>query len=841
MSIVAQTKRIYTQESLDSWSEKLNEPWRKFFAPGELTLGDEVFYNGEVRELEVNEYDAIVHARFDQEETCAFLEWNQGKLTVRCSTQDKLLCRALAVAGILEIEKLLQEVEVGKVDVSPEETKSTSALEKILQARKLGEQKASQKPKNERSIILKFAVKESKGLIFKAFWRNGAGDLVPALKSADYTPGEVDAAEREKLIALASIARKSDFKFASKEGLYSLKDVDQVETFFQTELVKWEERFEVSLEAGLELVFQGAREADIFVELEACGEGTLDFAWAMQVDDTILDPDQALALIRKQDETLLFPKLGLVILPKEKVELLAVWKRWLNLYPDGRIPRYLICSLFGDEAIQVTLGKELDNWRDALFHQPSAVGHIPDFLRPYQRQGVKWLAHLCDSHCHGLLADEMGLGKTIQILSFLEYRNKYALPNLIVCPASVVPVWQNEIQRFFPETPVRVLKSGNDFYKCEERVLWIASYTQLRMHKFLLENTEFGYAVLDEAQLIKNPEAKVSQACMRIRAKHRIILTGTPLENRYLDLWTLFRFLMPGLLGTRRQFEDQFSQQGELALERLRKQIAPFVLRRTKTDVLKELPSKTETDSLCPLSEVQRAEYNRLTKDGVKQLGEDIPKAVRERSLSFLTLLTRLRQTCCDPGLLPWMNPPVEASGKLMVLIEKLAEVVAGGHKVVIFSQFVSLLNRVQLAISTAFPGTPLFQLTGKTIDRAKPVDSFQNQEGSAIILVSLRAGGTGITLHTADYVFLMDPWWNPAVEEQAIDRVHRIGQDKSVFVYRMITAGTIESRIQSLKAEKKSIFSGVMGGMRDISDMRNYFDSLSQLVALLPEDDLRG
>ena len=273
-----------------------------------------------------------------------------------------------------------------------------------------------------------------------------------------------------------------------------------------------------------------------------------------------------------------------------------------------------------------------------------------------------------------------------------------------MCPASVVPVWEREICRFFPQLKVDILKSGNDFYKCKSRTLWIGSYTQLRMHKFLLDTMEFGYVILDEAQLIKNPDSKVSQACMRIRSKHRIVLTGTPLENRYLDLWTIFRFLMPGLLGTRKKFEEEVATEGSSIRNRIKKQIAPFVLRRTKQDVLKELPSKTEIDCVCPLSNTQRQEYQRLTKDGVRNLGEDIPKAVRERSLSFLTLLTRLRQTCCDPALLPWMDAPLEESGKISVLMEKLSEILANGHKVVVFSQFVSLLARIEQAMNAQFP-----------------------------------------------------------------------------------------------------------------------------------------
>lgn len=454
-------------------------------------------------------------------------------------------------------------------------------------------------------------------------------------------------------------------------------------------------------------------------------------------------------------------------------------------------------------------------------------------LRPYQRLGVAWLWHLHRHELGGVLADEMGLGKTLQVISLLAARGVPGLPHLIVCPASVVPVWREEIARFFPQLKIEVLKTGNDFAQRKEPVIWLASYTQLRKHRALLEGTEFGYAVLDEGQFIKNPDAKVTQTCFAVRSRHRLVLTGTPLENRQLDLWSIFRFLLPGLLGSRAAFEASLTSDRPGTLERLRAQLAPFILRRTKREVATELPPKVEMELICPLTDVQRAEYAKICAEGLQRLGDDVGAAMREKSFGFLALLTRLRQTCCDPDMLPWLKAPLTDSGKLNLLVEKLAEVIGSGHKVVIFSQFVMLLERVRAALQVNFPDLPVHELTGMTLDRQKPVQAFQTADGAAAMLVSLKAAGTGITLHAADYVFLLDPWWNPAVEAQAVDRVHRIGQKSTVFVYRMVTAGTIEERIEALKASKKDLFDKLIGGLGGDFDLSQHFTSLKELVTL--------
>jgi SNF2 family DNA or RNA helicase len=454
-------------------------------------------------------------------------------------------------------------------------------------------------------------------------------------------------------------------------------------------------------------------------------------------------------------------------------------------------------------------------------------------LRPYQKRGVDFLAYLESFQFSGVLADEMGLGKTLQVLSLLAARPSAERPSLVVCPASVVPVWREEITKFFPGMAVDVLKTGNDFTTRRDAVIWLCSYTQLRKHRALLDNVDFGYAVLDEGQFIKNPDAKVTQTCFAIRARHRVVLTGTPLENRQLDLWSIFRFLLPGLLGSRASFEATLHADREGTIARLRAQLAPFILRRTKKEVAQELPPKVEMDLICPLTDVQRSEYARICTEGLARLGDDVGAAMREKSFGFLALLTRLRQTCCDPDMLPWLKAPLEDSGKICLLVEKLAEIVGSGHKVVIFSQFVMLLDRVRAALTRNFPELPRYELTGMTLDRQKPVEGFQSAAGAAAMLVSLKAAGTGITLHAADYVFLLDPWWNPAVEAQAVDRVHRIGQTNTVFVYRMVTAGTVEERIQALKASKRDLFDRLVDGLGGDFDLSQHFTSLRSLVQL--------
>jgi SNF2 family DNA or RNA helicase len=684
------------------------------------------------------------------------------------------------------------------------------------------------------------------GLTFQAHWVEADGKTRhPALGAAAHADGNghVSSGERTKLIGLAAYARKAHFHYNQDTGVYVLQSLVEIPNFLKVVLPAWRRLFLIELDDRAANLLKGTRTIDIEAVAERVARpgrtgqpdgSALNLRWIFRAGERLLTDTEVNALLKRGGAPVILPNLGIVALAPERWDSFNAWqKNVTDTHGAGTLSPYLIFSLFNDARLKLTLSPEIEAWRQSVLAPPAAPPVLPDLLRPYQKRGVEWLAHLCDVGCHGLLADEMGLGKTLQVITLLAARPLAGKPSLIVCPASVVPVWREEIARFFPHLPVEVLKSGHDFAARPGDVIWLASYTQLRKHRDLLPAHEFGYAVLDEGQFIKNPDAKVTQTCFAVRAEHRIVLTGTPLENRQLDLWSIFRFLLPGLLGSRTSFEAALHSDRPGTLDRLRAQLAPFILRRTKREVATELPPKVEMDLLCPLTDVQRTEYARICSEGLERLGDDVGAAMREKSFGFLALLTRLRQTCCDPDMLPWRDSPLADSGKITLLIEKLAEIVGSGHKVVIFSQFVMLLDRVREAMIANFPDLPRYELTGMTLDRQKPVSSFQTASGAAAMLVSLKAAGTGITLHAADYVFLLDPWWNPAVEAQAVDRVHRIGQTNTVFVYRMVTAGTIEERIQALKAGKKDLFDKLIGGLGGDFDLSQHFTSLQSLVQL--------
>ncbi len=822
-------KRIYTQKALEAWFERLSSDWETHFSLQVLKSARQIYRQGEIRELELSAIDAIIHCRREKTDFYSMIEWENGQPSVRASMENRHFGHCLAAAGLYEIEELVGD------EISPVPRESTENQEEPSE-RLLGFTTAEPSSgDNPRDLVLKFRSTEH-GLVFEAKWQKPGKKSLQALPRHQRVPrgGNLSPGEREKLIRLTGLAHRSGFEYSSRLRRYLLRDPSRMGSFFKSDLPLWKNHFTVKQDSGVNLLLKGVQTVKVEAVAEG-GNGAFSLRWILKLGAQRLDPLKTDILLKRGRGASILPGHGLVRIDRTQAPILENWQSWQHRQKNGGLPAYMLFSLFGQNNLTVKLSGMLKTWRNSVLQPGSSLNGLPDILRPYQRRGVRWLANLCDKHCHALLADEMGLGKTLQVAALMARRPIPGKRHLVVCPASVVPVWKNELARFFPELKVEVLRTGHNFINCPDPVIWLTSYTQLRRQKNLLTQTDFGYAVLDEGQLIKNPDAKVSIACMGIEARHRIVLTGTPLENRYLDLWTLFRFLMPGLLGERRSFSEGLEREGPEFLHRLNRQIAPFVLRRTKADVARELPPKVQIQLVCPLSGLQEQEYNRLVEEGISTLGNNFSDIRRNRGMSLFTLLTRLRQTCCDPDLLPWLSAGLAQSGKLEFLLAKVAEAVSNDHKVVIFSQFVSLLNRVREGLETNLPDLPIYQLTGKTRERSKPVSEFQSTDGAAIILISLRAGGTGITLHAADYVFLLDPWWNPAVEEQAIDRVHRIGQEKTVFVYRMVTEGTIEERIEELKESKRELFDNVVGGLRDVSHLENHFRSLGELISLTP------
>ncbi len=418
-------------------------------------------------------------------------------------------------------------------------------------------------------------------------------------------------------------------------------------------------------------------------------------------------------------------------------------------------------------------------------------------LRDYQQEGVRWLAFLRKAGLGGLLADDMGLGKTLQALCAI------GPGSLVVAPTSLLPNWEEEIRRFRPNLSVAVYHGAGRELDDQADVT-LTTYALLRRDREALAGRRWPAVVLDEAQAIKNPDSQVAQAAYTLRADQRITLTGTPVENRLDELWSQLHFLNPGLLGGRRDFEERYArpiaQGDEDALRHLRERLRPFVLRRRKADVAPELPPRTEMVLHCMLSEEERTIY-----DAVRAATRD--EVVRQLEgggsvLAALEALLRLRQACCHPRLLPGQT--ADASAKLALLQDRLETAVSEGHKALVFSQWTSLLDLVEPRLAAA--GLAFTRLDGSTRDRGAVVRAFSEPGGPPVFLISLRAGGTGLNLTAADHVFLLDPWWNPAVEEQAADRAHRIGQERPVFVYRMVAEQTVEERILALQEEKRKL-----------------------------------
>lgn len=850
------SSRVYNQAALEVWFENVALEWEAFFSKDALRRGRDIYRKGQISGVELADQDAIVHCKFARKDTCyAVVEWSKDGPKVRCSTEDDDLGDAVAVGGLYEIEELIAD-EIDPLPYVPK-PKPTPEEAAVLEVELAKQESESPKPVEPEEPLARRLTPRleglGSGLRMTAYWTNPDFTRESAFQGEG---AQMTSPEREMLVRLTALAKEVGFHFRRESNDFMMRDPERIGPFFSHTRKRWEDVFGyMDLDLDAQSLAAGVKQVKIIGRVESAGKADMRVDWRLKLGKRWLDPEDAERLAKAGRGTHIVKGLGLVRIAEEQTEALAEWRVAAASGAEAAQtwPRYMVFSLFGERGAELDLEQELQEWRSALepkLGEPgdaaaAEVVELPDFLRPYQAHGVRWMANLRAQACHGLLADEMGLGKTLQVLTLINAYPFEAKDSLIVCPASVVPVWENEVKHWYPHLDTAVLRSGQTFEapSGHKPKLWIASYTQLRRHKHLLEGSEFGYAVLDEAQQIKNPEAKVTHACCAIRAECRLALTGTPIENRLLDVWTLFRFIMPGLLGSRRRFEDAAISPDpsvRKSLEQaLRKQIAPFLLRRKKDKVGKDLPPKVEMDLICPITEMQRQVYEGLLNKGREQMGDDLQVAMQSNSMNFFTLLTRLRQACCDPGLIPEMDADPMHSGKIQMLLTRLGEALtgSGARKVVIFSQFVQLLKRVKPLIQQEFPDVDLLELTGHTKNRSKPVETFQKKEGPAVILVSLRAGGTGITLHAADYVFLLDPWWNPAVESQAVDRVHRIGQRKRVFVYRMITQGTIEERIQHLKAEKRELFENTLGNLGSASDLREHFGDLQELAKLLPPE----
>lgn len=545
---------------------------------------------------------------------------------------------------------------------------------------------------------------------------------------------------------------------------------------------------------------------------------------------------ELLAALDRGERTVRLGDGSLGVLPEEWLRRYTPLTAVGVVQPDGSI-RYkphqaalLDALLDSQTSAEVQVDEAFEQLRQKLSSASHPVAHDPPEsfkgeLRSYQREALGWIQFLRHFSFGGCLADDMGLGKTVTVLAELaRVAATSPRPSLVVVPRSVVHNWKAEAARFTPT--LRVLDySSLDRREADDQLsevdLVIVTYGTVRRDIDQLRNVEFEYVILDEAQTIKNAATEAAKAVRLLNSHYRLALSGTPIENHLGELWSLFEFLNPGLLGRASTFRKATRGHAkDETVSLIARGLRPFLLRRTKAQVATELPARTEQTLTCVLSPRERSFYDALRRHYRSSLLAHVSKVGVGRSgLQVLEALLRLRQAACHPGLIAPARQH-EPSSKIDLLLELLQEIVEEGHKALVFSQFTSLLALVKPVLDAA--KIPYEYLDGRTRDRAPRIERFQTDPNCPVFLVSLKAGGVGLNLTAADYVFLLDPWWNPAVEAQAIDRTHRIGQTKEVFAYRLIAEDTVEEKVLALQATKRALADAVLSanpvGLADLS-----------------------
>ena len=529
-------------------------------------------------------------------------------------------------------------------------------------------------------------------------------------------------------------------------------------------------------------------------------------------------------------------------LPEAWLKSIGHKLRTLGLDPDKppkqQFQKYEATTL--DKILEDIPVVRTDSFWDALREKLHSFSEIKQLeppkdlnaqLRSYQLQGLSYLNFLHEYNFGGILADEMGLGKTVQTLAFLQYRAEKVKPgpSLIVVPTSVLPNWDHEAAKFVPNLKRLIIygtKREDMFAKIADADIVITTYALLRRDMEELCKYEFSTLILDEAQNIKNPNTITARSVRQIKADLRLCLSGTPIENNLLELWSLFEFLMPGFLGSQHAFQRGIVKpikDGDTeSLDYLRSRVRPFILRRTKSEVAKDLPPKVETVQYCALTDEQSELYAALTKRLREEVLSDVDqKGIAKSQISILDALLKLRQICCHPRLLKLEMPGFSTnlpSGKFDAFKDIVVDIVEEGNKVLVFSQFVQMLQIIRSWLHLS--EIPCCYLDGSVKDRHEEVERFNNDPSIPVFLISLKAGGTGINLTSANYVIHYDPWWNPAVENQATDRAHRIGQVNTVFSYKMICQNTVEEKILKLQSLKKDVADAIIPGQDSLKNL---------------------
>jgi superfamily II DNA or RNA helicase len=612
--------------------------------------------------------------------------------------------------------------------------------------------------------------------------------------------------------------RGAGFDGPSLTGEYSLRGQNAILRFFAKDLPRLEKEWKVSIGSRFDRVTSEIGRITPKLEIIGSGEDWFDLSYSIESADGQGFSGADIQRLLEVGQNFTRLKSGrLAIIDTDGLEEFEVILRDCDP-SQSRAGCYRIRrsqAAYVDAAFEELTGASIEStqdWRDWTRAQrqivppePEPLGSLETILRPYQKEGVFWMRFLSRNSLGGILADEMGLGKTLQTLAFIR---PLTGPSLVVCPSSLLFNWAREAARFVPE--LKVLRIDGParvslFRLIPESNLVLTSYPILRRDIGQFRSFDFASVILDEATHIKNPDTQNAQAAISLRGRHRFVLTGTPVENSVRDLWSILNFVLPGYLGSREDFRERYeipvSRGSESEKARLAKRLRPVMLRRLKRQVVSELPEKIEQLTYCDLAPVQEELYRKLLTEGRRKIEELTTSKDQGRArIAVFTALLRLRQVCCDIRLVG--QDGERTSGKLEVLEELLEEAIDGGHRVLLFSQFVSMLKLIRARLDEM--GIRYGYLDGETKDRERAVDAFQRYDELPLFLISLKAGGVGLNLSAADTVIHFDPWWNPAVESQATDRAHRIGQTRVVTAYKLIARGTVEEKILSLQQKKK-------------------------------------
>lgn len=637
--------------------------------------------------------------------------------------------------------------------------------------------------------------------------------------------------------AAVSVVMQAGFQILDASGMLFLRGEDEVLDFLTSVLPGLRKKWTVQTEEKLERVESRVERIIPRITLQESSQGAVqgsgedwlacDVAW--QCGDQVLSGEAVRKLLMSGGRSMELPRGGKAVISHFDAEVMEGFMLDTDpMQEEGafRFPAQQSAYLQG---LRSYYSKDAGEADQELLPVPDLPQSLSDILRDYQWEGVQWLYRRLVQVQAALLADDMGLGKTLQTLACVRLWKKHQNdgPALVVCPATLLGNWRDEAAKFVPDLTVLIMhgpKRQDYFEVMEVADIIITSYALLDKDSDHYQKIDLGMLILDEASAIRNPDTLAAKAARKIDAPARIAITGTPVENGVKDLWSIFQFLMPSYLGGREDFRLRYELpcQAEIpdraAMQRLRWRTAPFMLRRTKSKVAKDLPPKLESVVWCDPSPMQKDQYQSILRHGVEKVD-----ALKKQGgggagrMQMLTVLLRLRQSCCDLRLLNDTLGKVslaDVSVKLARLMELLDEAQRGGHRVLVFSQFTSMLALIRDELDKE--DIDFSYLDGSTRDRSSVVDRFQRPNGPPVFLISLKAGGYGLTLTAADTVVLFDPWWNPAVEAQAADRIHRIGQTKPATIYKLITRGTVEEKILKLQERKRSVISAATGEMSD-------------------------